>query len=960
MLSELDLAYATYSAMQEPPGFVYIAERLMSTSGGVRKRLVEKTPPDILEKALAYLASPEALRERERRMEWMRADPVRITMLKVYYRANLADFIHDWGVTSDPREIATGKMALVPFHLWPKQREMINWMIDCWKKGKPASVVKGRDVGASWCAMALLCAWCIFEKSFAGGIGSATELKLDRSGDPDTLMWKAREFLKHLPEEFRGGYDEQKNSHYLRLTFPETGSSITGEAGDHIGRGGRKSCYIIDEAAFLDRPQLVDASLSMNTNCRIDISTPHGVNSFFDRVHNPALERFDLTWRAQPLDAEIITPLGIRKMGDLEIGDLVIGADGKSTPITNIYPQGMKEIFRVSFDDGSSAECCDSHLWEVIPCGNQRTERRHLTETRPLSVIRADFARLDSRGFVQNLYQVPLTAPIEFSTESVPFDPYVVGCLLGDGNIANTKNTIGLASNDPEIPAEISRRLPEDMRIRYDGGLGYRIVAPRELREKGRGTANPLGKVLRELGLCGTTSYTKFIPDVYKYAPLPSQRLDLLRGLFDTDGHAPLAHRGAVKYSSVSERLARDVAFVVQSLGGTAKISTINTNCPTRTFPGGRKCKTAPGWLVIAKLPDGVVPFILPRKASRIPLVRQRPPRRSITSIEPRGEKECRCIQVGNDNGLYLTNQCIVTHNCDPRKDRAWYEKKKGETDPVVFAQEIDASFYASAEGILIPPQWVQAAVNLFAEMNIEPTGVRTSALDVADLGKDRCAWIFRNGNNIEHAVSWTGTGSDIHGTTAKAFVLCDMYGVEEMVFDANGIGAGVRAAARVLNEERIARGQKPIVVLEYVSSNTPLFPDRIVPGTNRKAKDMFLNRAAQSAWHLRSRFENAYKARNGESYDAENLIGVNPAIPELSRMIAEFSQPQVKETASGKWQLVKTPAGTRSPNFYDSIAMGFSSMKRPMFITEDVLVRAARAGSDMLAAVLGAGERGA
>lgn len=594
MLSELDLAYATYSAMQEPPGFVYIAERLMSTSGGVRKRLVEKTPPDILEKALAYLASPEALRERERRMEWMRADPVRITMLKVYYRANLADFIHDWGVTSDPREIAVGKMALVPFHLWPKQREAINWMIGCWKRGVPASLVKGRDVGASWCAMALLSSWCIFEKSFAGGIGSATEMKLDRSGDPDTLMWKAREFLKHLPEEFRGGYDDQKNSHYLRLTFPETGSSITGEAGDNIGRGGRKAAYIIDEAAFLDRPQLVDASLSMNTNFRLDISTPHGVNSFFDRVHNPALERFDLTWRD------------------------------------------------------------------------------------------------------------------------------------------------------------------------------------------------------------------------------------------------------------------------------------------------------------------------------------------------------------------------------DPRKDRAWYEKKKSETDPVVFAQEIDASFYASAEGILIPPQWVQAAVNLFAEMNIEPTGLRTSALDVADLGKDRCAWIFRNGNNIEHAVSWTGTGSDIHGTAAKAFVLCDMYGVEEMVFDANGVGAGVRAAARVLNEERIARGQKPIVVLEYVSSNTPLFPDRIVPGTNRKAKDMFLNRAAQSAWHLRGRFENAYKARNGEPYDAENLIGVNSAIPELSRMIAEFSQPQVKETASGKWQLVKTPAGTRSPNFYDSIAMGFSIMKRPMFITEDVLVRAARAGSDMLAAVLGAGERGA
>lgn len=571
-MSLSELASATYQAMLVEPEFVNIARRLLSTQGTERKRLVAETPPEVMERALTYLAAPEALRERERRLEWMRADTRRVAMLKHYYKSHIVDFIDDWGMTSDPREIASGKLALIPFKLWPKQREVLQGLIECWRNSQPAVLVKGRDVGASWLIVSLLCSWCIFETHFAAGIGSATEVKLDRSGDPDTLMWKAREFMKYLPPEFNAGYEENKNSHYLRMTFPETGSSLTGEAGDNIGRGGRKATYAVDESAFVDRPQLVDASLAATTNFRFDVSTPNGINAFFEKANNPAIRRFDLTWRD------------------------------------------------------------------------------------------------------------------------------------------------------------------------------------------------------------------------------------------------------------------------------------------------------------------------------------------------------------------------------DPRKSQAWYEKKKRELDPVVFAQEIDANFYASAEGVLIPPQWVSGAINLMERKGIEVTGAKLAALDVADLGKDRCGFGVAHGNHIETVMTWTGTGTDIFGTTAKAFTLCDMHGCTEMVYDSTGVGAGVRGAARVLNEQRLEQGLPMITVIEFVAAGTPLFPDRIVPGTNRKAKDLFLNRAAQGAWYLRANFQEAYKANEGEDYDPENIISINPTIPELSRLTAEFSQPTVKETASGKWQIEKTPKGARSPNMYDVVMMLRAPRKRPMRISDTML----------------------
>jgi phage terminase large subunit len=204
----------------------------------------------------------------------------------------------------------------------------------------------------------------------------------------------------------------------------------------------------------------------------------------------------------------------------------------------------------------------------------------------------------------------------------------------------------------------------------------------------------------------------------------------------------------------------------------------------------------------------------------------------------------------------------------------------------------------------------------------------------VADRGVDRNALAVRRGLLLEHVESWSGAGSDIFSTTAKAFRLCDERGLTAFRYDADGLGAGVRGDARVLNEKR---GRK-IAVTEYRAPAAPLFPTRFVPRTNRKSEDFYANHKAQSWWHLRMMFQESYKASRGEPYDRESLISIDPKIPELSRLVAELSQATVSETAAGKLVIDKVGDGERSPNLADAVVIAYAPRVLPMKINPSVL----------------------
>lgn len=239
--------------------------------------------------------------ERCERLTWLREDPSRVAAMRLYYRDHLADFINDWGCTVDPRNLDRKLPAMVPFLLFPKQREWVDWVIDHWHTRKPGITEKSRDMGISWLSVALASSIGLHYDGATIGFGSRKEEYVDKLGHPKSLFYKARLFVQMLPPEFRPGWDLKLHAPHMRISFPNTGSVITGEAGDGIGRGDRASIYFVDESAFLERPQLVDASLSQTTNCRQDVSTPNGMgNPFAQKRHGGKIDVFTFHWRDDP------------------------------------------------------------------------------------------------------------------------------------------------------------------------------------------------------------------------------------------------------------------------------------------------------------------------------------------------------------------------------------------------------------------------------------------------------------------------------------------------------------------------------------------------------------------------------------------------------------------------------------------------------------------------------------
>jgi hypothetical protein len=539
-------------------------------------------------------------RARIERLTWLRAGKpneraARMTDLRAYYAENPADFINDWACTVDPRNAERKLPVLVPFVLMPKQRELITFVYDNWRNSQGVVVEKARDVGASWILMSLSATMCLFHRDFMAGVGSAKEDKVDRSGDPDTLFYKAEHFLTYIPPDFTYGWDRKKHRAHLRIVIPHMGSSITGEAGDNIGRGGRKSWYIVDEAAHVERPKLIDASLAATTNCRIDASSVNGMaNSFAEKVFGGKVPRFTFTWRD------------------------------------------------------------------------------------------------------------------------------------------------------------------------------------------------------------------------------------------------------------------------------------------------------------------------------------------------------------------------------DLRKDDAWYQKKCDELDPVIVAQELNLDYNAAVDHQIIPAAHVAAAIDAHVKLGIKPTGVRESALDWADVGRDKCAHGFRRGCLLEWAESWNAAGSDTLDSLRRVERNCDARSVHDVTYDADGMGAPLVSLFRVVNETRDAANKArhhkdrttPTVPLlrphAYRSSGAVMWPEQKVPGAgDRRNEDLFANFGAQAAWHLARMFRETHAAVNGKPYDPELIISISgdDAFKERGRLMVELSQPKWKYSPTGKLTVDKVPDGALSPNLGDMCRMLFAPRNRGLVIAAGTADRLGASG---------------
>ncbi|MGP4771883.1 terminase [Acinetobacter sp. PFS20] len=487
-------------------------------------------------------------------------------------RTEPAHWFNNWIWTYDPRGMSFGLPANIPFVLRPKQVELVDWLIERESTQTHGLIEKSRDEGMSYVVLGFFLHRWLFVEGFAGGVGSRKEELVDKKGDPKTLFHKFRDMFSKMPNWLKPkGFVEKVHDNYMRIINPDNGATITGEAGDNIGRGGRTTMYFLDEWAFVERQEAVDAAISQNTNVHIKGSTPNGIG---DRFHQ---DRFS----------------------------------------------GRYSVFTMP--------------WRANP----------------------------------------------------------------DKNWTVTYN----------------------------------------------------GKVI---------------------------------------------------------------------------------------YP--------------------------------------------------------------------------------------WYEKQLATLDDVVLAQEVDINYAASVEGVLIPSAWVQAAVDAHVTLKIEPTGDRIGGLDVADEGRDKNSLAGRHGIVLEYIQSWSGKGDDIFYTTQKSMDICLERKYLTMFYDADGLGAGVRGDARVINEQQREKGWDEVNVEPFRGSGAVHDPEGEIV-EKRLNKDFFANLKAQSWWWLRLLFQNTYRALNGMEYDPDMLISISSDIEEKERtkLIMELSQPTYTKNAVGKILVNKQPDGTVSPNSADSVMICFN-----------------------------------
>lgn len=253
---------------------------------------------DITNEEWVKLDPHEVVKKRISFLEKIKEDQQKIDALKKYYEKNPIDFINDWMFTYDPRK----KPAMRPFILFKRQRELIDYFQGRYDAKEDGIIEKSRTMGATWLSMAYAIWMWLFIRGSKISFGSRKESLVDRLGDPDSIFEKGRLIVGHLPNCFLPtDFDISKDMPFLRFRNHENGNVIAGEAGDNIGRGGRSSVYFIDEAAFLERADRIDAAVSENTEVQLMISTPNGTgNPFYRKRVGGKISVFTMHWRSHP------------------------------------------------------------------------------------------------------------------------------------------------------------------------------------------------------------------------------------------------------------------------------------------------------------------------------------------------------------------------------------------------------------------------------------------------------------------------------------------------------------------------------------------------------------------------------------------------------------------------------------------------------------------------------------
>lgn len=345
--------------------------------------------------------------------------------------------------------------------------------------------------------------------------------------------------------------------------------------------------------------------------------------------------------KAQPLWSKILTPEGYIEMRDVKEGTTVIDGKGCTTTVTGVYPRGKLPIYKVVFNDRTETYCAADHLWKVYNhCNGQKPKVEILTTT--------DLCQRDLHRGCWG-YSVDVPTVDVWADDGIDIDPYLLGALIGDGALCNNR---GFSNAEQDVVAKVDAKLQACGSVlkHYENNAAwdYSIV--------GEG----IFPKLKQYNLL-VKSTEKHIPVNYLHASL-NTRVELVRGLYDTDGYTDSA--GNMSFSTSSELLAADVAFLLRSLGCRVTVSCCPVTHYTNT-EGRHDC--GPSWTLGIKTPAWLTIATSQKHLNRIKRPETLPASsrwwRSIVSIDYVGEEECQCIMVDSEEHTYLTDDLICTHN---------------------------------------------------------------------------------------------------------------------------------------------------------------------------------------------------------------------------------------------------------------------------------------------------------
>ena len=364
--------------------------------------------------------------------------------------------------------------------------------------------------------------------------------------------------------------------------------------------------------------------------------------------------------KAQPLTARILTPYGYKLMGEMKIGDDVIGRDGKSYKVSGVFPQGKRPIYRVTLSNGASCECDIEHLWNVNSL-YQRSGKKYISGVSKhrddkYYVLDHSFKTLTLREIIEKgvvkkgnrlNFKVPTSQAVEFAERPLFIDPYLMGYCLGDANMDRWSITVG--ENDKEVVENMLKPiLGDDLHMFY--------------REKRNIWAFDIAGETRKILIENVDHHksdSKFIMDDFLFNSIDN-RIALLQGLMDSDGCAN--KNGSCEFSSKSPKLAEQVQWLVRSLGGFASIDIDDSGYYSKKYEKYVECNKR--YRVTISMCDATIPlFRMSRKQERVRYRTKWADSLFIANVEYVREDEAQCIMVDSEEHLYLTEDFIVTHN---------------------------------------------------------------------------------------------------------------------------------------------------------------------------------------------------------------------------------------------------------------------------------------------------------